>query len=38
MAKYKVGDKVRIVSERPHRRWNPEMDKYLGKTITVTAG
>lgn len=37
MAKYKVGDKVRIVSERPHRRWNPEMDKYLGKTITVTA-
>ena len=37
MAKYKVGDKVRIVSERPHRRWNPEMDKYLGKTMTVTA-
>ena len=37
MAKYKVGDKVRIVSERPQRRWNPEMDKYLGKTMTVTA-
>lgn len=33
---YKVGDKVRIVSERPQRNWNPEMDKYLGKTITVT--
>ena len=31
MAKYKVGDKVRIVSERPQRRWNPKMDKYLGK-------
>ena len=37
MAKYKVGDKVRIVSERPQRRWLPEMDKYLGKTMTVTA-
>lgn len=37
MAKYKVGDKVRIVSERPQQRWNPEMDKYLGKTMTVTA-
>lgn len=37
MAKYKVGDKVRIVSERPRRRWLPEMDKYLGKTMTVTA-
>ena len=37
MAKYKVGDKVRIVSERPQRRWNPEMDKYLGKIMTVTA-
>lgn len=35
--KYKVGDKVRIVSERPQRNWNPEMDKYLGKTMTVTA-
>lgn len=37
MAKYKVGDKVRIVSERPQRRWNTHMDKYLGKTMTVTA-
>ena len=37
MAKYKVGDKVRIVSERPQRRWDPEMDKYLGKIMTVTA-
>lgn len=37
MAKYKVGDKVRIVSKRPQRYWNPEMDKYLGKTMTVTA-
>ena len=37
MAKYKCGDKVRIVSERPQRYWNPEMDKYLGKTMTVTA-
>ena len=35
MAKYKVGDKVRIVSERPQRHWNPEMDKYLGKTMTI---
>ena len=33
--KYKIGDKVRIVSERPQRRWNPEMDKYLGKTMTI---
>lgn len=37
MAKYKVGDKVRIVSKRPQRNWNPEMNKYLGKTMTVTA-
>lgn len=37
MAKYKVGDKVRIVSKRTQRHWNPEMDKYLGKTMTVTA-
>ena len=35
MAKYKVGDKVRIVSKRPQRNWNPEMDKYLGKTMTI---
>ena len=37
MAKYKVGDKVRIVSKRTQRYWNHEMDKYLGKTMTVTA-
>ena len=36
MAKYKCGDKVRIVSERPQRHWNPEMDKWLGKTMTIT--
>ena len=36
MAKYKVGDNVRIVSERPQECWNPEMDKYLGKTMTIT--
>lgn len=33
--KYKVGDKVRIVSKRPQRCWNPYMDKYLGKTMTI---
>lgn len=36
MAKYKVGDKVRIVSKSPQRYWNPEMDKRLGKTMTIT--
>lgn len=35
MAKYKVGDKVRIVSKRPQPRWNPDMDKWLGKTMTI---
>ena len=35
MAKYKCGDKVRIVSERPQRNWNHDMDKYLGKTMTI---
>ena len=35
--KYKIGDKVRIVSKRTQRYWNHEMDKYLGKTMTVTA-
>lgn len=35
MAKYKVGDKVRIVSKRPQKNWNPEMDKYLGKAMTI---
>lgn len=36
MAKYKVGDKVRIVSKSPQRYWNPEMGKWLGKTMTIT--
>ena len=35
MAKYKVGDKVRIVGKRPQRCWNPYMDKHLGKTMTI---
>ena len=36
MAKYKVGDKVRIVSERPNALWFANaMEKYLGKTLTV---
>lgn len=35
MAKYKVGDRVRIVSKRPQKDWNPDMDKYLGKTATI---
>lgn len=35
MAKYKVGDKVRIVSKRPQQCWNPCMDKHLGKTMTI---
>lgn len=35
MAKYKIGDKVRIVSKRPQRCWNPYMDKHLGKTMTI---
>lgn len=36
MAKYKVGDKVRIVSERP-KDWcyADDMGKYLGKTLTI---
>ena len=34
--KYKVGDRVRIVSEPPEGlNWNDEMDKYLGKVMTV---
>ncbi len=37
MAKYKVGDKVRIVSERPASpRFVDSMEKYLGKTLTVS--
>lgn len=35
MAKYKIGDKVRIVSKRPQKNWNPYMDKHLGKTMTI---
>ena len=35
MAECKVGDKVRIVSKRPRRCWNPYMDKHLGKTMTI---
>lgn len=36
MAKYKVGDKVRIVSEWPNECGFPKaMCKYLGKTMTV---
>ena len=36
MAKYKVGDKVRIVSQKPnHPAFFPDMEKYLGKTLTV---
>ena len=33
--KYKIGDKVRIVSKRPQRCWNPYMDKWLGKVMTI---
>lgn len=34
--KYKPGDKVRIVSEKTEEMgWNSEMNKYLGKTMTV---
>lgn len=37
MAKYKVGDKVRIVSERPaSTRFVDSMVQYLGKTLTVS--
>lgn len=35
MAKYKCGDKVRIVSKRTQQCWNPYMDKHLGKTMTI---
>lgn len=35
MAKYKVGDKVRIVSKRPAEHWNPKMDKWLGRVMTI---
>lgn len=37
MAKYKVGDKVRIVSERPKDfAYTDDMGKYLGKTFIVS--
>lgn len=36
MAKYKVGDRVRIVSKNPNAiGFTDEMEKYLGKTLTV---
>lgn len=35
MEKYKVGDKVRIVSERTADHWNPQMDKWLGRVMTI---
>lgn len=35
MEKYKVGDKVRIVSKRPAEHWNPKMDKWLGRVMTI---
>lgn len=36
MAKYKVGDKVRIVSKNPNTiGFTNAMEKYLGKTLTV---
>jgi hypothetical protein len=35
--KYKVGDRVRIVTKRTGESWNPDgmMDKWLGKTMTI---
>lgn len=35
MAKYKIGDKVRIVSKRTVEHWNPQMDKWLGRVMTI---
>ena len=36
MAKYKVGDRVRIVSRKPnHSDFMADMEQYLGKTLTV---
>lgn len=36
--KYSVGDKVRIVSSKGREHWNDvgEMDKWLGKTVTIS--
>lgn len=35
MAKYKIGDKVRIVSKRTAEHWNPRMNKWLGRVMTI---
>lgn len=36
MAKYKVGDKVRIISQKPvHIGFDYRMEPFLGKTVTV---
>ena len=36
MIDYKIGDKVRIVRERPCEwNWANEMDKWLGKVMTI---
>ena len=37
MAKYKVGDRVRIVSTPRLARWNGAMNKWLGETMTITS-
>lgn len=35
MTKYKIGDKVRIVSKRTADHWNSKMDKWLGRVMTI---
>ena len=37
MAKYKCGDRVRIVSTPRLARWNGVMNKWLGETMTITS-
>lgn len=37
MNKYKIGDKVRIVSTPRLARWNGVMNKWLGETMTITS-
>lgn len=37
MAKYKVGDRVRIVSTPRVVHWNVVMNKWLGETMTITS-
>lgn len=37
MAKYKAGDRVRIVSTPRLARWNGAMNKWLGETMTITS-